>query len=107
MVKINFVQADGTRQSIDVPEGTSVMHAARDNGIPGIDGDCGGVAACATCHVYVSGDWLSRVGGPADEVELSMLEFTDAARENSRLGCQIVLDASLDGLEIELPEFQY
>lgn len=107
MVKVRFIHTDGTEQQIEVEEGVSVMHAARDNGVAGIDGDCGGVAACATCHVYIEGDWLSRVGKAEDENEHAMLEFTDAARDNSRLGCQINLDASLDGLVVRLPEFQY
>lgn len=107
MVRVYFIRSDGSEQSVSVPEGTSVMHAARDNGVPGIDGDCGGVAACATCHVYVDPQWLARTGQATDETECAMLEFTDAAQDNSRLGCQIVLDASLDGLIVRLPEYQY
>lgn len=107
MVQVRFIRADGVEQSVEVEEGVSVMHAARDHGVPGIDGDCGGVAACATCHVYVEPEWIARVGEAEDETERAMLEFTDAAQSNSRLGCQISLDASLDGLTVRLPEYQY
>ena len=106
MAKITYIEHNGTVHEIDVKPGMTVMEGARDNGVPGIDADCGGACACATCHVYVPDTWLARLD-PQSEMEKSMLEFAENVRENSRLGCQIKMVDALDGLELELPESQH
>jgi len=106
MPKIQYRSHDGDVHEIEVPVGTSVMEGAVRNSVPGIDGDCGGACACATCHVYVDETWLGRLG-PRSDMEQSMLEFAEGVRPNSRLGCQIKLDATLDGLTVGLPESQH
>lgn len=83
------------------------MEAAVQNGVPGIDGDCGGQAACATCHVFVDPDWLDRTGVAEPETELPLLEFAEGIQENSRLACQIRLTDALDGLILRMPEAQF
>ena|SRR3974390_2146126 len=106
MPKITFIAFDGTPRTVTVPEGTSLMRAATDNGVPGIDGDCGGNCACATCHVYVQPQWAERLSARSPS-ETDMLNLVADLRENSRLGCQITLDDSLDGLVVNLPESQH
>lgn len=103
MPSVTFVLPDGSERRVDVRPGTSVMRAAVDDGVPGIVGECGGAASCATCHVYVDPAWAARL--PAIEpAEGDLLDFTDAERRpTSRLGCQIAIDASLDGLRVEVP----
>lgn len=106
MVKLTFVEFSGERREVDAPAGLSVMEAAVHEHVPGIDGDCGGFCACATCHVYVDDDWVDRLP-PPEELERHMLDFTYERRANSRLGCQIRLDEGLDGLIVETPRRQY
>ncbi|WP_374347532.1 2Fe-2S iron-sulfur cluster-binding protein [Phenylobacterium sp.] len=106
MPKIIYHTFDGAVRTVDAPDGTSVMEAAVRNSVPGIDGDCGGACACATCHVYVPEAWLARLE-PQSDMEQSMLEFAENVRPDSRLGCQIKMSASLDGLELFLPESQH
>jgi 2Fe-2S ferredoxin len=106
MPKIVYRACDGDLREVEVTAGTSVMEGAVRNAVPGIDGDCGGACACATCHVYVEEEWLGKLE-PQSEMELSMLEFAEGVRPNSRLGCQIKLAPSLDGLTVELPESQH
>ena len=106
MPKIVYLAFDGERREIQVETGTSIMEGAVRNNVPGIDGDCGGACACATCHVYVGDEWLGKLD-PQSDMELSMLEFAEGVRPNSRLGCQIKLAPSLDGLTVELPESQH
>ncbi len=103
MPTVHFIEASGTRHSVTVPAGTTLMRAAVDNLIPGIDGDCGGLCACATCHVYIDD---GRCGEP-DELERGMLEFAFETDEMSRLACQIELTEDLDELEVRLPKRQY
>ena len=107
MPKITFVSADGTPQTVVVPAGISAMEAALQNGIEGIDGDCGGAVACGTCHVYVSPEWMDRTGPAHSDDEREMLGLTDSVRDNSRLACQIVLDDELDGLVLITPAAQH
>jgi 2Fe-2S ferredoxin len=83
------------------------MEAAVKNSVPGIDGDCGGAAACATCHVYVDPEWIGRTGPAAEGLEQSMLEFAEDVTDQSRLACQIIVADSLDGLILKLPEKQH
>ena len=106
MVRITYVEHGGRAHVVDVPQGQTVMEAARDNGIPGVEADCGGACACATCHVYVDSAWIGRL--PArGTMEADMLDFAhepDPAR--SRLTCQIRIDETLDGLIVQLPDQQ-
>jgi ferredoxin, 2Fe-2S len=106
MPHVTYIAFDGASHTVEAPTGYSVMQAAVDNGIPGIDADCGGACACATCHVYVEPAWREQVG-PPDPVESSMLQLAEGVAENSRLSCQITLDDSLDGLTVRLPESQH
>ena len=106
MTKIVFVSADGvTRTEVEADNGSSVMEAAIRNGIPGIDAECGGACACATCHVYVDEEWTETVGGP-DPMEEDMLDFAYEVRPTSRLSCQIRVTDEIDGLVVQVPERQ-
>jgi 2Fe-2S ferredoxin len=106
MPKLSFIQHDGVRYDVEVPEGTSVMKAALERNIPGIDGDCGGACACATCHVFVDPAWYPKAMAP-NAREIDMLGFAATVQENSRLACQIRMSAQLDGLVVRLPENQH
>ena len=105
MPTITFVSQAGTRYAVTADIGLSVMEVARRNGVPGIDGDCGGNCACGTCHVYVGNEWMERVGRPGPS-EGDMLEFVRQPAETSRLSCQFTIRQELDGLELLLPEQQ-
>jgi len=107
MPTINFIEADGTGHRVEVAEGTSAMEAAVQNNVPGIDGDCGGQAACATCHVFVDHDWLEKAGHAEPETERPMLELAEGAQDNSRLACQIAMTDALDGLVLRMPAQQF
>ena len=104
-MKITYIGHDGTPTSIDASEDMSVMEAARLHGVPGIEGDCGGACACATCHVHVDPEWFDRVG-PATGDEADLLEFANDPDATSRLSCQIRLTAALDGLIVHTPPSQ-
>jgi ferredoxin, 2Fe-2S len=106
MPKVTFLGFTGVVHSVEVPSGTTLMRAATDNRVPGIDGDCGGNCACATCHVYVDPEWSQRVGA-RNGAEEEMLNCVDELRDNSRLACQITLTDALDGLVVGLPEAQH
>ena len=105
MAKVIFHDHEGNTREVDAKNGMSVMEAAIANMIPGIDADCGGACACATCHVYVSEVWLKKLK-PKDDMEDSMLDFADDVQDNSRLSCQILLSDELDGIEVTTPENQ-
>lgn len=106
MTKIIFVSADGAlRTEVNADNGSSVMEAAIRNGVPGIDAECGGACACATCHVYIDDEWTGVVGGP-DAMEEDMLDFAYEAQPTSRLSCQIRVSDELDGLVVKVPERQ-
>jgi len=105
MAKITYIEHDGTEHQVDVAEGLSVMEGAVRNLIPGIDADCGGACACATCHVYVDEAWREKTG-TRSAMEESMLDFADGVEDNSRLSCQIKVTADLDGLIVRTPEYQ-
>jgi 2Fe-2S ferredoxin len=108
MPKITYIEHGGREHRIEVPVGRSVMRGAVDNNVPGIDADCGGECACATCHVYVDATWLDAIGTPVPgSQEASMLSFAALARPDSRLSCQITVNESLDGLVVRLPEGQH
>ena len=106
MARITYIEHDGREHVVEVKTGLSVMEGAVKNGVPGIDADCGGACACATCHVYVDVAWIAVTGlrtGP----EAELLEFADGVADNSRLACQIKVSAALDGLRVTMPEFQH
>ncbi|WP_417259264.1 2Fe-2S iron-sulfur cluster-binding protein [Celeribacter sp.] len=106
MAKITYVEFNGTEHVVDVPNGRTVMEGARDNGIPGIDADCGGACACSTCHVYVAPEWVEKLTAK-DAMEEDMLDFAyqpDPVR--SRLTCQIKVTDDIDGLVVNMPEKQ-
>jgi 2Fe-2S ferredoxin len=105
MPKITFIESAGAEHVVDGQVGVSVMETAVKNMVPGIDADCGGACACATCHVYVDAGWLEKVGKP-QAMEESMLDFAYEPKENSRLSCQITVTDALDGLVVRLPQFQ-
>jgi 2Fe-2S ferredoxin len=105
MTKIIFIEHDGNTHEVEARDGNSVMETAIKNNVPGIDADCGGSCACATCHVYVDEAWLSRLEA-ASPMEQSMLEFARETAPNSRLSCQIKVSADLAGLTVRLPESQ-
>lgn len=105
MVKITYIEFNGTEHVVDVEEGLTVMEGARDNDIPGIEADCGGACACSTCHVYVDPAWLEKL--PAKEpMEEDMLDFAYDPKENSRLTCQLKVTPELEGLVVRMPEKQ-
>ena len=106
MAKVTYIQHDGTETVIDVKTGLTVMEGAVKNNIPGIDADCGGACACATCHVYVKQEWLEKTGTKS-AMEESMLDFAENVEPNSRLSCQIKVTDELDGLIVRLPENQH
>jgi len=106
MAKITYIEHDGTEHVVDVKSGQSVMEGAVKHNIPGIDADCGGACACATCHVYVDPAWLSKTGEKSS-MEESMLDFAESVEDNSRLSCQIKVTDDLDGLVVRMPESQH
>ena len=106
MPKIKYIEHTGKEHEVEVPSGWSVMEGAVKNNIPGIDADCGGACACATCHVYVDEAWREKTG-EASAMEESMLDFADEVQPNSRLSCQIRITDALDGLVVRLPEAQH
>ena len=105
MTHITFVTHGGERYEVESPNGTSAMEAAIRNSVPGIDAECGGACACATCHVYVDEAWTKLVGEP-EAMEEDMLDFAVDMRPNSRLSCQIRISDALDGLVLSIPERQ-
>jgi len=106
MAKVTYIEFDGTEHTVDVKPGNSVMEGAIKNNIPGIDADCGGACACATCHVYVDPAWQAPTGERSD-MEESMLDFAENLQDNSRLSCQIKVTDALDGLIVRLPQSQH
>jgi len=105
MPRVHYIEHDGTERAVEVSSGTSVMEGAMRNNVAGIEAECGGVCACATCHVFVDEAWTAIVG-PSNEMEAGMLDFAPNVRPNSRLSCQIEVRAALDGLIVHLPESQ-
>ncbi len=105
MPKITYIDSDGTARTVEAEAGATVMEAAIKNGVPGIEAECGGACACATCHVYVEEEWRGKAGGPSP-MEEDMLDFGYDVRPNSRLSCQIKVTADLDGLVVRVPERQ-
>jgi 2Fe-2S ferredoxin len=106
MAKITYIEHDGTAHTVEVKTGLSVMEGAIRNYVPGIDADCGGACACATCHVYVDEAFAAETGRPS-AMEESMLDFAENVEPNSRLSCQIRVSDDLDGLIVRLPQSQH
>lgn len=104
--KVKFIQPDGAEQTVEIEAGWSVMEGAVRNNVPGIDADCGGACACATCHVYVEPEWAAKLP-PKSEMEETMLDFAIAPKSNSRLSCQLRVTSELDGLALRLPPSQH
>ena len=105
MPKITYIEYNGKSHQIDVANGLTVMEGAVQNNIPGIDADCGGSMACATCHVYVKEDWFDKIN-KKNEGEDDMLDQAYEPKKNSRLSCQIIVSDDLDGLVVDMPEKQ-
>jgi len=105
MTKITFIEANGTEHEVEARNERSLMQAAVQNGVPGIDADCGGQCMCATCHVILDDAWYARLGAPTDDEE-EMLSPTPERTPTSRLSCQIQVSDALEGIKITLPEFQ-
>ena len=106
MTKITYIAADGGARTLDVPDGESLMEAAVAAGVPGIDGDCGGNCACATCHIHVDPAWLA-LAGEKSEMEAAMLDFAEGVTADSRLACQIMASPALDGMVVRTPASQH
>ena len=106
MASIKFIQPDGTEQIVSAEPGVTVMEAAKMNLVQGIEAECGGACACATCHVYVDDAWREKVGKPS-AMEEDMLDFAFDVREASRLSCQIKVTNELDGVVLHVPAKQF
>ena len=105
MAKITYIEHNGKNHTIDVTNGLSVMEGAVQNNIPGIDADCGGSMACATCHVYVKEEWFNKLPKKEDGEE-DMLDMAFEPKTNSRLSCQLVVSDELEGLIVNIPSKQ-
>lgn len=105
MAKLTFIANDGTKFDVVAENGSTVMENAIKNSVPGIEAECGGACACATCHVYVNDAWTGKVGSP-EAMEEDMLDFAYDVRPGSRLSCQIKVTDELDGLVVQVPERQ-
>ena len=105
MAKITYKDSQGNSKTIEVEKGLSVMEGAIQNDIPGIDADCGGAMACATCHVYVEENWFNKLP-KSEDAEVDMIDMAYEPKKNSRLSCQIIVGDELNGLEVTTPEKQ-
>ena len=105
MPKVTYIEHNGKEHVIEVEKGLSIMEGAIQNGVPGIDADCGGACACATCDVYVDENWIDKLEEQSDS-EKDMLDFAFEIKKNSRLSCQLILNDQHDGIVVNLPEKQ-
>ena len=105
MPKITYIDSIGNKKTLDVANGLSIMEGAVQNNIPGIDADCGGGMACATCHVYVKEEWFNKLP-KAEDAEQDMIDMAFEPKKNSRLSCQLIVSDELDGLQVTTPEKQ-
>jgi 2Fe-2S ferredoxin len=105
MARITYIEPDGSERIVDVKVGLSLMEGAINNGVNGIEADCGGVCACATCHIYVDAAWI-EAAGPRTDIEDAMLDLANEVRDNSRLSCQVKVTDGMDGLILSIPEEQ-
>ena len=106
-MEVKFVEDSGEVHTVTASPGSTAMEAAIQNGVPGIDGDCGGNAACGTCHIRVSAEWLTVLDAEKSEHEEAMLELIEGVQANSRLACQITLEEKMNGIVLHLPEEQF
>jgi 2Fe-2S ferredoxin len=106
MITVNFINSKGELKSVNAVEGETLMECAKKNDIHEIEAECGGGCSCATCHVYIDKDWVDKID-EASEMEEDMLDFALNVEDNSRLSCQIKLEANLDGLTVRTPETQF
>jgi ferredoxin, 2Fe-2S len=106
MPKVTFITHDGEQYDVQAEAGTTLMHAAIDNSVPGIIAECGGACACGTCHCYVDESQIGLLPEPQQD-EQDMIECVLDPQDNSRLSCQVVLTDEMDGLKVNLPEAQY
>ena len=105
MPKITYIDSSGNKKTIEVSNGLSVMEGAVQNNLPGIDADCGGGMACATCHVYVKEDWFNKLN-KIEDAEQDMIDMAFEPKKNSRLSCQLIVSEELDGLIVTTPSKQ-
>tara|TARA_Y100001970_G_scaffold22789_1_gene26437 strand:- start:2477 stop:2797 length:321 start_codon:yes stop_codon:yes gene_type:complete len=105
MPKITYIDSSGNQKTIEVAKGLSVMEGAVQNNITGIDADCGGGMACATCHVYVKDEWFNKIP-KAEDAEQDMIDMAFEPKKNSRLSCQLIVSEELDGLIVTTPSKQ-
>ena len=105
MPKIIYIDSSGNQKTIEVAKGLSVMEGAIQNNIPGIDADCGGGMACATCHVYVKEDWFNKLN-IIEDAEQDMIDMAFEPKKNSRLSCQLIVSDEINGLEVTTPAKQ-
>ena len=105
MPKVTFKDNQGNSKTIEVDNGLTVMEGAVQNEVPGIDADCGGSMACATCHVYVEESWFNKLP-KAEDGEVDMIDMAFEPKKNSRLSCQIIVNDELDGFTVTTPEKQ-
>ena len=105
MTKVTYKDLHGNSKTIEIENGLSIMEGAIQNDVSGIDADCGGAMACATCHVYVEEQWLDKLP-KAEEAEVDMIDMAHEPKKNSRLSCQIILNEELDGIVVTTPEKQ-
>ena len=105
MPKITYIEYNGKEHHVEMPSGYTIMEGAVKNSIPGIDADCGGSCACATCHVYVDEKYLNKIP-TAQEAERDMLDFVNETNNTSRLSCQIIITNDLDGIIVKMPKQQ-
>ncbi|MDA7715728.1 2Fe-2S iron-sulfur cluster-binding protein [Pelagibacteraceae bacterium] len=105
MPKITYKDYQGNSKTVDVENGLTVMEGAIQNDIPGIDADCGGSMACATCHVYVEEKWLNKIS-KVEDAEVDMIDMAYEPKKNSRLSCQLIISDELEGLTVTTPEKQ-
>ncbi|WFU05774.1 2Fe-2S iron-sulfur cluster-binding protein (plasmid) [Rhizobium sp. CB3171] len=105
MLKLTIIAFDGARFELEAEPGSTVMENAIRNSVAGVVAECGGACACATCHVYIDGEWVERVG-PANSIEAEMLNFALDVKPASRLSCQLTLSKNLDGLIVSVPARQ-
>ena len=105
MVSITYIEYGGTEHRLAVAVGDTLMRAAVSNGVRGIDAECGGACACATCHLYIDNSWVAEVGPPSG-FEADLLQFAPGRQANSRLGCQVAVTERLNGLIVRIPASQ-
>jgi ferredoxin, 2Fe-2S len=106
MPRVTYIEPGGRVQTLELAAGTSVMRGAVDAGVDGIEAQCGGLCACATCHCYVQQPWLDKLPPPSDDERLMLSNVAAERRPNSRLSCQLMVEPALDGLTVRFPDRQ-